>query len=567
MPKLSEIRAQFPMYADVSDEQLLKGLHQKYYSDMPFTDFSKSIENDSKPPQKESMLDAPNAMASGFNRGLTRLAGLPVDTMANVLDLGRAAIGAPYTAITGRPVPAALQVTDRASVPGSGDWLLKQAGKNAVTSAAVNPQNPAYEGGYAQAAGGAASSLFRPTGLVDAARQTGMNVTSGLLGKAAGDLSGSTEVGITASMLPTLLSGGRRAPPQNTAKTRTLDAARAEGYVVPPSHAGAGWVNSRLESIAGKAALKQAAILRNQEVTNRVAARGIGLAPGAEITPSQLSTIRADAGRLGYTPIDQIPSIPTTPNYANRILDIEDQYGRPNSPITSLRNPDVSTLASELLPTQFTGRELNDLVKSLRETGNKSANLVYGVTPASKTLGEAQVAGSRALENLLDTHLMQAGPSNILHNLQQTRRQIGEAHTLEKALNPATGDVDAQVFGQRVLNEKPIAGDFKTIGDFAAAFPDVARPAAGSPTPGVSALEAAGVPALSLAGALASGSPYGILAGALPLARAPVRNMLLSRWYQQRFAREPGVKQALSPEETGALSKFLLTSGILEGEK
>ena len=52
------------------------------------------------PSARGSILDAPNALASGFDRGLVRYAGLPVDTLANVVDLGKAAIGAPYTAIT-----------------------------------------------------------------------------------------------------------------------------------------------------------------------------------------------------------------------------------------------------------------------------------------------------------------------------------------------------------------------------------------------------------------------------------------------------------------------------------
>ena len=55
MPKLSEIRAQFPMYADVPDEQLLIGLHRKFYSDMPFKQFNNAIEYDIKSDPTEGM--------------------------------------------------------------------------------------------------------------------------------------------------------------------------------------------------------------------------------------------------------------------------------------------------------------------------------------------------------------------------------------------------------------------------------------------------------------------------------------------------------------------------------
>jgi len=55
MPKLSEIRAQFPMYDGVSDEQLLIGLHKKFYSDIPFSKFNAAIQYDNKSDPTEGM--------------------------------------------------------------------------------------------------------------------------------------------------------------------------------------------------------------------------------------------------------------------------------------------------------------------------------------------------------------------------------------------------------------------------------------------------------------------------------------------------------------------------------
>lgn len=60
MPKLSEIRAQYPMYDGVSDEQLLIGLHRKFYADIPFKDFNKAITYDNKSDATEGM--------SGFDK-------------------------------------------------------------------------------------------------------------------------------------------------------------------------------------------------------------------------------------------------------------------------------------------------------------------------------------------------------------------------------------------------------------------------------------------------------------------------------------------------------------------
>ncbi len=51
--KLSEIRAQYPEYSDLPDEQLVIGLHRKFYSDIPFKDFHKNITYDFLPQEKK----------------------------------------------------------------------------------------------------------------------------------------------------------------------------------------------------------------------------------------------------------------------------------------------------------------------------------------------------------------------------------------------------------------------------------------------------------------------------------------------------------------------------------
>lgn len=40
---IAEVRQQFPQYADLSDGELARGLHEKYYADVPIADFLKSI--------------------------------------------------------------------------------------------------------------------------------------------------------------------------------------------------------------------------------------------------------------------------------------------------------------------------------------------------------------------------------------------------------------------------------------------------------------------------------------------------------------------------------------------
>ena len=46
--KMSEVRAKFPMYADVPDDQLLIALRKKYYSDIPSAQFYSMIDRDTE---------------------------------------------------------------------------------------------------------------------------------------------------------------------------------------------------------------------------------------------------------------------------------------------------------------------------------------------------------------------------------------------------------------------------------------------------------------------------------------------------------------------------------------
>lgn len=79
---ISEIRKQFPMYADVPDEQLVIGLHKKHYSDMPFAEFHKNISYDVAPDPTQGMSTGEKALAGAgkgfadFGRGAAQLVGL-----------------------------------------------------------------------------------------------------------------------------------------------------------------------------------------------------------------------------------------------------------------------------------------------------------------------------------------------------------------------------------------------------------------------------------------------------------------------------------------------------------
>lgn len=74
-----------------------------------------------------SVSDLTQAGVSGVNSGALDLLGVPMDAAANVVDLGKAAAGTLYHSVTGNDIPNALQIGDRALVPGTSEWLKAQS--------------------------------------------------------------------------------------------------------------------------------------------------------------------------------------------------------------------------------------------------------------------------------------------------------------------------------------------------------------------------------------------------------------------------------------------------------
>src|SRR3990167_10148155 len=80
-------------------------------------------------------------------------------------------------------------------------------------------------------------------------------------------------------------------------RKETIHDAQKAGYVIPPSAVKPSFTTNKLESVAGKAAIKQEAAIRNQEVTNKLAARAIGLPEDTSLSMGALEGVRREAGK------------------------------------------------------------------------------------------------------------------------------------------------------------------------------------------------------------------------------------------------------------------------------
>lgn len=298
---------------------------------------------------------------------------------------------------------------------------------------------------------------------------------------------------------------------QNALRDATLDAGTKAGLVVPPSAVDPGFWTNRLESIAGKAALGQQASHQNQGAVNALARAELGLPPNQAISEAALEGIRKTEG-LTYARV------------ANLSRDAADA-------LENLKQARADATA------QF-------------KFYNRSAN------PEALTKARQAAADAQTWENFLENEAIVAGKKDLIPALHAARTRIAKTYDVERALNTATGDVDARILGRALDQGRPLTGGLATAANFANAFPKYM--AEGAPAAGVSKIES-GLAALLAAGGAGTMGPAGALLGTLPLASAPVRAALLSGAGQRllagapsyqlsglsRLAADPAVAQAL----------------------
>lgn len=149
MPTFAEVRAKYPQYQDMSDQQLAEGLHKKFYSDMPFDQFAAKVGYTEAAPvatpvpqmRGKGYMDAEAIRRGGFNP-LTGAgeAALQVGTGlgASVL-AGGAGIGQGVKNIFAPGMPAADRVR---KVQETLTYKPRTASGQEVSDAIASPKNP-----------------------------------------------------------------------------------------------------------------------------------------------------------------------------------------------------------------------------------------------------------------------------------------------------------------------------------------------------------------------------------------------------------------------------------------
>lgn len=313
----------------------------------------------------------------------------------------------------------------------------------------------------------------------------------------------------------------------------TLKEAQAADYVVPPSEVRSSFLTNKMESVAGKASVKQEAIQRNQQVTNRLATKAIGLPEGTPLDEVAIAKAQAPAAAV-YAKVGALR--PT--------VDME-WFPR-------FHNPDLLA--------EYKQANTNAIAayRSYESKGMQG----YG-DPKVLATAKAFRAEAESIESDLLNIAKAAGQPDLMNEFQQAKKLFAKTFDVERALNKGSGNVSAPMIGRMLKQDRPLSGELKVIGKFAQGFKKFAGEVESSPIPHVSGTDAASAAILATMG-YGAGGPAGLLAAGLPLLRSPARAAVLSKRFQQGLLKAPApVRRSKGPlvskiVKTGLVGRVVL---------
>ena len=376
-------------------------------------------------------------------------------------------------------------------------------------------------------AGAGTGAAFTEGDLQDRLEGAAFGAAGGFAGKGLGDA-----LGASARTLGPKMAANRAAQQTaNAQRDAAAIAARQAGYVLPPADVRGGLLNEALGGLSGKIKTAQVASARNQGVTNDLARKALGLADDAQLTPDTLQAFRNAAASSGYSPIRAAGEVAADATYTKALDAIAGQYqGAARSFPGAAKNP-VLDMVEGLKQTKFDAGDALDMVKVLRESADKAYRA------GDTGLGKANKAAAAALEDQIERHLKGAGDDAAMAAFRKARQDIAKSYSVQKAVNPATGDVSAQSLARELVKGKPLSGDLRAIAEVGNAFPKATQSLKEAPK------------AVSPLDFFSGGSIAALLGNPLALAtvgaRPAARSLLLSKGYQGLLARPPSYTAGL----------------------
>lgn len=377
----------------------------------------------------------------GLNQAAWQLAGKVAPSVANMGDWPVEALKRKQEELNQQAGPVVSKFTTEPAAL-IGENVLPMAGMNKVATAIGEAPNLMKMIG-SNALTGAALGYATPekTGLSPEEFANEKAKTVALSAAIPSVISG---IGGTKSKLADLIRG----PEQTGQMQQAIQNARDVGYVIPPTQAKESLLNRVLEGTSGKIQTQQNASAKNQVITHELAAQALGLPKDTVITPDILKGVRSEAANA----YDALANLPV----------------KPEVPASSVMN---QKKVPEINPKQ--------MVYDLRLARN-NADAYYkayqrSADPEQLTRAKQAKALASDLESQLEGYAASLGQQDLLPKLRDARQLIAKTYTVENALNPTSGTVDARKIAAELKKGKPLTDELKSIGQFAGQFPKASQ--------------------------------------------------------------------------------------------
>ena len=328
-----------------------------------------------------------------------------------------------------------------------------------------------------------------------AARVAGMGAGAGAAGQAVTEATGEPLLGAATSMALPGVSISRAQARQaqlqaeqqrNAVRDLTVRSAQQEGYLVTPGSVTPSSQNVIAERLGGKTRVQQEFAARNQEVTDRLARRALGLPENAPLERATTQQIRRDEFQRGYEPLNRIGAVRTDQDFNTALDDVLQAYTGPGRSFPGAIPQPVVDLVRSYRVGQFNSADAIQATRTLRDQGN--SNIARG----DNALGLAQRAISNALEDQIERSLQQVGNPNaqaMLDQFRASRQRMAVSHSVEDAIVEGGGSVNARKLANDLqTGGRYFAGDLDLIARFANISRPVTTPPGTQGTPGAGAL-------------------------------------------------------------------------------
>lgn len=354
-----------------------------------------------------------------------------------------------------------------------------------------------------------------------------------------------TSVGPTSAFTKAARTRILAAKPADTVKQATMELAGKAGYSLPRSNIKESFWTNLGERFGGKQAIEATAQIKNQPITNKLTAKALGLADDTPITKEVLHDIRQNAGKA-YEAVKNVGVLSSDDTYRAGLKEISSTLSGASKDFPELASKDVAKLVSALNKKTITSEGAVEMVKNLRSMANSNLGPLSGAQ--DKLLGRAQKKAADLLDDLIERNIEPKLGKEMLGKYRDARTLIAKSYTVEKALNPSTGNVSATAIGKASRKGAPLTNELAQIAEFSQAFPRITREPSGAPASG-GLFEPM---VYGTAGALATGGP-GAAAAAIPIIGKPLARKLMTT--VPKASKETAL--------ANALDNYLLQRGLL----